>query len=236
MLISNIDQNTQLTNDEKSTLYLNFCFNNKGILKHMLKQLLMYEKNKCIYDPKRESIYLSQFWINIFSVFSINRRYKVDEKSREKSQTYDNITVDTIAGSGDKSYLNEQTSTNTLLNLIKQHNLTNIQLIILSCHKMLQLSLLEFVNSKNNIDHIKVLPTLLNILNIKDKNDLLDLIRSDFSTTIPYRRTSDQKFLYNMPVNTGIIPENKKENIKNTEVFMDNQTQLNIYRKRYLCT
>lgn len=95
MLISNIDQNTQLTNNEKSTLYLNFCFNNKDILKHMLKQILMYEKNKCIYDKK--SYFLSQFWQNIFSVFYINRRYKVKEKSRKEHQIYTNEAIDTIA-------------------------------------------------------------------------------------------------------------------------------------------
>lgn len=61
----------------------------------MLKQILMYEKNKCIYN--KESYYLSQFWHNIFSVFYINRRYKVKEKSRKEHQIYTHEAVDTIA-------------------------------------------------------------------------------------------------------------------------------------------
>lgn len=142
---------------------------------------------------------------------------------------------------GAKTEINKYDSTNALLNRIKKHNLTNIEVIILSCHKMLQLSLLEFVNSKNNINHIKVLPTLLNILNIKDKTDLLDLIKSDFNTIIPDIRTSDQETLYD--VNTKqrqlVIPKQKKQTITqstiNNEIFMDNQTQLQIYRRGIYC-
>lgn len=226
--MSTIEQDKQLTNDKKSTLYLNFCFQNKNMLKDMLKQILMYEKNKYVVADD-ESSRISNFWHSVFSIFYIQRNYRPKTADPVTFQKYQHIVADTIATQFDERTISLYESTNNILNKIKQNNLTNIGIIIKSCYKMLQLSLLEFINYKTNFEHIEVLSTILKILGINNKDDLLNLIKSDFDPFTSYSRFYSQEALFNRSENNGYISKPKHDYY--SAISMDNKTQLQIYKK-----